>query len=194
MGAASRLLVDVSGLSELLPTTAITVRFNPQEVIEPPLQVRWTSPLLVRATVQYGGREFIVSGRVSGEAERLCSRCLSPFIWNIDVPLNAEYRRVQAAVTDAAEGPAPEVVVGPEGEYLMTGDRLDLLPVVEEALVLASPIQAYCRPDCGGLCPVCGQNLNEGACGCRVEEGDPRLSALARWLQQAGDGRPVDSR
>lgn len=192
MSAASHLLVDVSDLSEQNPTIDVMFRLNPQGVIEPPPQVRWTSLLLVRATVQHGGGEFIISGRVNGEAERLCSRCLTPFTWVIDVPLDAEYRRMRVPVAPETQGSAPEVVVGPEGEYLMFGDQLDLLPVVEEALVLAAPIQAYCRPDCAGLCPVCGKNLNEGFCDCHVDEGDPRLLSLARWLPEARNGKPAD--
>lgn len=187
MGAASHLVVDVSILSECNPTVSVSVQIDPQDLIEPPPQVRWTSPLTVQATVQHDGKRFAVTGRVSGEAERLCSRCLTPFTWNIDVPFTAEYRR--SAIQAAAEEGSP--LVGPEGEFLMAGDRLDLLPVISEALVLAAPIQAYCQPDCAGLCPVCGKNLNEGACGCEVEDVDPRLASLAQWLQQPGNGRPA---
>ena len=39
-----------------------------------------------------------------------------------------------------------------------------------------------CRPDCKGICPRCGKNLNEGACSCRPEI-DPRLAVLGQLLK-----------
>ena len=47
-----------------------------------------------------------------------------------------------------------------------------------EEFSLALPVKPLCRPDCRGLCPECGKNLNEGACGCSRDSGDPRLAAL----------------
>ncbi len=35
-----------------------------------------------------------------------------------------------------------------------------------------------CRPDCAGLCPHCGTNLNDGACDCEEDRTDPRWDAL----------------
>jgi uncharacterized protein len=39
-------------------------------------------------------------------------------------------------------------------------------------------MKPLCRPDCAGLCPVCGQNLNLGECQCPPPEADPRWAKL----------------
>jgi uncharacterized protein len=65
---------------------------------------------------------------------------------------------------------------------LITMDTIDLGPVVHEAVVLAEPMRVLCAPDCRGLCPQCGKDLNEGPCGCTDDDQDPRLAPLAKLL------------
>ncbi len=47
----------------------------------------------------------------------------------------------------------------------------DLDPLVREDILLSIPYVFLCEPDCKGLCPKCGKNLNDGACGCKAETG-----------------------
>jgi uncharacterized protein len=58
------------------------------------------------------------------------------------------------------------------------GKTIDLDPILREQVLLALPMHAVCREDCRGLCGMCGQNLNEAACGCESRRVDPRLAAL----------------
>ncbi len=55
---------------------------------------------------------------------------------------------------------------------------LDLGGVAWEQFMLAMPVNPLCRPDCKGLCPICGANLNLEACDCHKEEEDPRMAPL----------------
>lgn len=41
---------------------------------------------------------------------------------------------------------------------------------VREEILLDHPIRILCRPDCRGLCPTCGANLNQDSCDCRGEK------------------------
>ena len=68
--------------------------------------------------------------------------------------------------------------------YVDEGD-LDLGAWARDALVLALPPKLLCRPDCAGLCPVCGESLNEAAPGAHdhPKEPDPRWAKL-RELQE----------
>lgn len=51
-------------------------------------------------------------------------------------------------------------------DILPVKDRcLDLDSVVIENMLLALPMKHLCKEDCKGLCPVCGQNLNDADCG-----------------------------
>ena len=43
---------------------------------------------------------------------------------------------------------------------------IDLDPDIREEIILDYPIKPLCKPDCKGLCPKCGKNLNEGGCSC----------------------------
>ncbi len=56
--------------------------------------------------------------------------------------------------------------------------ELDLAPYVWEVLLLNLPERALCSDGCKGLCPICGKNKNEGDCGCKEDDTDPRLAVL----------------
>jgi len=56
-----------------------------------------------------------------------------------------------------------------EDEYLIEGYSADLTKPVLDALLLEMPMRFLCRPDCKGLCPVCGRNRNNGSCACEQE-------------------------
>ncbi|MGB1779712.1 MAG: DUF177 domain-containing protein, partial [Longimicrobiales bacterium] len=53
-----------------------------------------------------------------------------------------------------------------------------LSKAVREEMILAVNPYVVCEPECRGLCPKCGANLNEGACDCTDDEVDPRWAAL----------------
>jgi uncharacterized protein len=61
---------------------------------------------------------------------------------------------------------------------------IDLAPVLREYFLLEIPISPLCRPDCKGLCPICGNNLNESTCNHDDESGDPRFSSLKKLLEE----------
>ena len=76
-----------------------------------------------------------------------CMRCLA----DADVAVEIDAREVDQPGTDDEELRSPYI----------DGDELDLSSWAHDALVLALPLQLVCRPDCRGLCPVCGASLNE---------------------------------
>ena len=55
---------------------------------------------------------------------------------------------------------------------------VDVSGLAREATVLALPSQVVCAQECPGLCPVCGNDLKAGACGCPQDGSDERWSAL----------------
>ena len=105
---------------------------------------------------------IVVDGRLSVPWHGTCRRCLTETGGVSESEVHELYQR---ALTD------PDA-------FELIGDQLDLAPVVRELVLLDAPANPLCRPDCEGLCPTCGANLNDGRCGCvRVGE-DPRWSAL----------------
>ena len=78
-------------------------------------------------------------------------------------------------------------VVGTDRPSMQMNDLLrqgkaDLDEILTTAFVLNMDSKLLCRPDCKGICPRCGKNLNEGACSCRPEI-DPRLAVLGQLLK-----------
>ena len=76
--------------------------------------------------------------------------------------------------TDDSERGAGEEL---ESEYVVD-DHLELSAWARDAIVLALPDPILCRPDCAGLCAVCGKNLNQEPHVHEEVAGDPRWAAL----------------
>ena len=56
-----------------------------------------------------------------------------------------------------------------------------------EAVVLEMPIKYLCADSCAGICPGCGADLNEGACGCGDKPADPRWGPLKKLLKEENE-------
>jgi len=120
----------------------------------------------------------LLRGTIRGVVAMPCNRCMEETLAVLDQSFDEfeEYPR-SAETEPEGEGPAgllEECVVVMEGGVPF----LDLASLLWEEFSLALPVKPLCKPDCRGLCPVCGKNLNEGACGCSPDVGDPRLAAL----------------
>lgn len=62
-------------------------------------------------------------------------------------------------------------------------ELIDLEPLLRDAVVLDLPFTPLCRPDCAGLCPTCGANLNRDPQHSHAETTDSRWAGLAGWTQ-----------
>lgn len=114
-----------------------------------------------------GSDRYYFSGRLEGTVATQCRRCLEPVASGITDELHLIF-----AEPGAVGSEDPDVyAVSP------TARELDLRPAVREQWLLAAPTLLLCREDCGGLCPRCGADLNEGPCGCPPDN-DSRWNAL----------------
>jgi DUF177 domain-containing protein len=95
-----------------------------------------------------------------------CMRCLADAVEEQSLSL----REYQATSPDSDELTTP---------YL-TDDRLDLSAWARDSLILALPDKILCRPDCAGLCTVCGKDLNREPHTHEDTDADPRWAALAK--------------
>lgn len=132
-----------------------------------------TGPLHVSLQVT-GHESFIeVNGKLSIDFELACARCLDPVKEHTVIAFSEVFKR-PSSNEDHEEDMEEE-----ESDFIeVDGERLDLRPYVEEALQLFVPFAPLCRNDCKGLCPTCGQNLNEHKCDCSTEKIDIRFAAL----------------
>ena len=68
-----------------------------------------------------------------------------------------------------------------QGQKNESGPELDLLPDVEQEIVMSLPQQPLCKASCLGLCHSCGCNLNQGSCNCEAPILHPGLAALKNF-------------
>lgn len=132
------------------------------------------SPLDLRARLARTNRGLVVSGRVRTSLADTCGRCLAPLVVPLDLPLEEE---VLPSI-DLQSGVPLDTTAEPEAHRLTDHHELDLEPLAREAIQLAAPIAPVCRPDCRGLCPECGADLNAGPHEHDAAPIDPRLAAL----------------
>ena len=98
--------------------------------------------------------------------------------------LSGPCMRCLAAASPTFEVQAREVSQPGEGDELdspyVDDGHLDLHGWVRDALALTLPAQLLCRPDCAGLCPECGIDLNTaGAEHHHEQPPDPRWAKLS---------------
>jgi uncharacterized protein len=119
----------------------------------------WNSPLALDLQVHRQGDQFTLRGTASTRVEEECARCLRHF----DSPMVFEF----TVFADRAAAKRAEAEAGLDDFVVRhDGRSLDLDEEVREQAILARPMLSLCRPDCAGLCPRCGADLNQGPCGC----------------------------
>ncbi len=111
------------------------------------------------------GEGYALRLRFSAQLSGPCMRCLEPATPSFEV--------------DAREVSQPGEGDELESPYVDHG-VLDLHAWARDALALALPTQILCRPECAGLCPVCGVDLNTaGPDHAHEREPDPRWAKLS---------------
>ncbi len=80
-----------------------------------------------------------------------CVRCLEPFDQKLDADFFEVFAYKSRNFTES-------------GLYVPDDGNIDMGPLVREYLTVAMPIKPLCKPDCQGLCVICGENLNLSTC------------------------------
>ena len=152
-----------------------------------PGEVRRVALDLPQPPLRMGGQEYVVDPpappaelelqgvrggvylklRLEADVSGPCFRCLDDATVHVSV--------------NASEYHEPE-----GGEELRSdsgdGDNLDVEAWARDALVFALPPKILCWPECAGLCPRCGERLDQGVeHQCGEEEPDPRWDKLRSW-------------
>lgn len=110
--------------------------------------------------------------QIEGKAELIfsagCDRCLKP----------VEEKR---KISFTREVWAPDMAVEPsvyEEQPFMEGFQLNVEDLLISEIVTSWPMKILCKPDCKGICPICGRDLNTGMCDCDTFVPDPRMAAI----------------
>lgn len=134
--------------------------------------------------------KVLMKARALARLGTICKRCLMPL--PVELPFEFTAQFVSAPPpSDLAPRPAgePKKLLDEVGtgasfdlasadEELFDGRTIDTTGLFREQLLLNLPMGLVCREDCKGLCPICGEQLNQRECGCDRHPMDPRWEAL----------------
>ena len=120
----------------------------------------------------------LASGSIGGTWTLRCARCLT----ERDEPFTVEVRELFAP-----DAPDPELAEELDDDrYPLVDESIDLDQLVRDAVGVEMPFAPLCRPNCLGLCEICGGNRNLGECPGH-EALDPRFAVLAELLPDLPD-------
>jgi uncharacterized protein len=122
------------------------------------------NPVPAELTVTRASSGTVLELALDVSLEGPCFRCLQDAELALELRLR-EYEATKAESDDERT------------EYL-DDDQVDLSAWAHDAIALALPDKILCRPDCAGLCPVCGKDLNAEPHEHVDERTDPRWAAL----------------
>ena len=112
---------------------------------------------------------LLVQVRLHATTPAECGRCLAVFEQPLEADFTDLYAFSKKSVTES-------------GLILPETGVIDLAPVVREYMLLEIPINPLCSPDCKGLCPVCGERLDDRPHAHEDEPADPRIEQLKELL------------
>ena len=125
-------------------------------------------PVDVEGVVRNRADALSLDLTASATLDAVCDRCGKRFA----LPKTA---RFHCLLAESVENDDDEEIV------VLQDGQVDAAELARTAFVLDMDTKTLCSPDCKGLCPRCGANLNEGPCGCAPEP-DPRWAALSALL------------
>ncbi|MBI2849974.1 MAG: DUF177 domain-containing protein [Chloroflexi bacterium] len=131
-------------------------------------------PLQGTARLMRTDHGILVKGTIKTESELTCSRCLNVFKCPLALNIEEEYFPTIDMVTGAPLAPPDD----PASFTIDEHNILDLTEAVRQYALLTIPMKPLCHPDCAGLCPTCGANLNQAQCSCPPQPPDSRWAAL----------------
>jgi len=129
-------------------------------------------------------RGLYVTGHLRTTLRESCVRCLAP----VEVPIDIVIDEEALPSVDLHSGAPLDAGVDPEVVRLTDHHEVDLEPLLRDAISLAQPIAPICRPDCPGLCTICGGELAVGDHDHGERPIDPRLEALRSFRVDENDG------
>ncbi|MEW5938115.1 MAG: YceD family protein [Chloroflexota bacterium] len=108
---------------------------------------------------------LLLTGQFRAELDLQCARCLRDFAQTVQWDITELFAFNEKSLTDS--------------ELLVPEDaQIDIAPFVRDYALTEIPINPVCKPDCKGLCPTCGQDLNQKDCGHRADQNDSPFASL----------------
>ena len=160
-------------LSSVFNADGVSISFNRKITLnggDEETDQNFISGITCKGTVQNHAGMVEMDAVADFDYSALCDRCAQTATKHFSLPIH--HRLIQHFSSDYND------------EYIELGSAaMDIDELVWEDVVLSLPMQWLCKPDCKGLCAVCGADLNFGDCGCK-KPGDPRFDILESLLDE----------
>jgi uncharacterized protein len=109
-----------------------------------------TMPIMVTGKITLTDRHSAyIEGEICYTIEGSCTRCLGPAKKEFLVSFSEHVEQNN-----------------PDG-YSVVNDSVDLAKIVDDEIILNTPVEFLCEEDCKGICLGCMVNLNEDTCKCK---------------------------
>ncbi len=125
------------------------------------LEIKSPEPLNISTFLRNTPEQVILTGKIEGKIELICSCCLEIFLYPMKTRLNLRIQKKE-----------------------INNGILDLSEEIRQQVILNLPFKPLCQEKCKGLCSRCGENLNLKKCNCLNKELDPRLEKLKSFTQE----------
>ncbi len=174
-----------------IPDSGRTLSFHwDQEMLgrfvppDDPFNLKLLGPVNVVLTLDKLTDHVRITGTIKGSLEVACHRCLMP----VALPLD-ERVDIYLVTETQVERDDEEELEDDELLYeFFDGEVIEIDTMVAEQIFLALPFKVLCSEDCKGLCPGCGANLNEEACGCKADRSRSPFAVL-KLVDKPGSGQ-----
>jgi uncharacterized protein len=156
------LYINLSDLKEIgsRKQLSLELEFHNLEFVNREIEIE--KPIELELEIFNTSDSFVVEGNLKAELILSCSRCLQKYSSPIELDISEDV--LKSEMEDEEE--------------------LYLNEIVVDNIILALPMKPLCSDNCKGICPECGQDLNEGDCDCEVEAVDPRLAKLKDFYNE----------
>lgn len=104
------------------------------------------------------GEGILVTGMLRSHVVGVCDRCLEVASFDVSAEVDEYYLFEEPEQLPDDDDELDYALVSPD-------NTIDLSEALLPALLMETPFVVLCGEDCKGLCPVCGENLNEHDCG-----------------------------
>lgn len=168
-------------IRQLQETETLCVDVESQQCDLPSEIGTFVSPIHLDAHIRKVKEEITIEGQISATIEMICARCLKPHHEHIDDSFEVVYcpRPDNEELMDEIELNEIDLDIS-----YYNGESIAISDLLREQLLLMLPVKPLCNPNCAGLCPSCGKDLNEGPCTCSQRNRDPRFAMLETLLEK----------
>lgn len=135
--------IDTTKLKENI-IESFSETISPQELDLDSDSIKYKGSITISSQVKKDNQIIYVKSHFAATAQYVCSRCLKECVDPIEKDFDLAYslERLERFI-DASKD-------------------------IRGEIILSYPVKLLCKPDCRGLCPKCGKDLNEDTCGCQM--------------------------